>query len=115
MAMPRRGGILSYHIEDIDSLYASYLPFVENGALFVPSNQQQELGAEVFIAISLPNSSERLPMNGKVVWINHKAQVNRPVGFAVQIGTDAAGQKISNEVERLLVGRMDSPQATYTM
>jgi type IV pilus assembly protein PilZ len=54
-------------------------------------------------------------MNGKVVWINHKAQANRPAGFAVQIGTDVAGQKIKHEVERLLAGKIDSQQATYTM
>lgn len=115
MAMPGRGGILTCHIENIDSLYASYLSFVSNGALFVPSTQKQKLGDEVFIAVTLPNSSERLPMNGKVAWINPKAQGNRPEGFAVQIGTDVAGQRIKNEVERLLAGKIDSLQSTYTM
>ncbi|WP_201528228.1 MULTISPECIES: PilZ domain-containing protein [Psychrobacter] len=115
MAMPGRGGVLTCHIEDVATLYASYLSFVENGALFVPSSRVQKLGDEVFIAVTLPNSSERLPMNGKVVWVNHKAQANRPAGFAVQIGTDLSGQKIKNEVERLLVGKIDSQQSTYTM
>ena len=115
MAMPGRGGILTCHIEDVATLYASYLSFVDNGALFVPSERTQQLGDEVFIAVTLPNSSERLPMNGKVVWINRKSQGNRPVGFAVQIGKDASGQKIKNEVERLLAGKLDSQQATYTM
>lgn len=54
-------------------------------------------------------------MNGKVVWLNRKAQANRPAGFAVQIGKDVSGQKIKNEVERLLAGKLDSQQATYTM
>ncbi|WP_426241905.1 PilZ domain-containing protein [Psychrobacter sp. TWP2-1-2] len=115
MAMPGRGGILTCHIENIEILYASYLSFVSNGALFVPSNDAQQLGNEVFIAITLPNSSERLPMNGKVVWINAKTQGGRPAGFAVQIGTDIAGQRIKNEVERLLAGKIDGLQSTYTM
>lgn len=115
MAMPGRGGILTCHIENIEMLYASYLSFVSNGALFVPSNDAQQLGNEVFIAITLPNSSERLPMNGKVVWINTKTQGGRPAGFAVQIGTDIAGQRIKNEVERLLAGKIDGLQSTYTM
>ncbi|WP_350560419.1 PilZ domain-containing protein [Psychrobacter sp. CAL346-MNA-CIBAN-0220] len=113
--MPERGGILTCHIENIATLYASYLSFVNNGALFIPSNQIHQLGDEVFIAVTLPSSSERLPMNGKVVWINYKAQVNRPAGFAVQIGTDVVGQKINSEIERLLAGKTDSQQATYTM
>lgn len=37
MVMPSRGGILSCHITDIAMLYASYLSFVDNGALFVVS------------------------------------------------------------------------------
>ena len=115
MAMPGRGGILTCHIENIEMLYASYLSFVSNGALFVPSNDAQQLGNEVFITITLPNSSERLPMNGKVVWINAKTQGGRPAGFAVQIGTDIAGQRIKNEVERLLAGKIDGLQSTYTM
>lgn len=115
MAMPGRGGILTCHIENIEMLYASYLSFVSNGALFVPSNQAQQLGNEVFIAITLPNSSERLPMNGKVVWVNSKTQGSRPAGFAVQIGTDIAGQRIKNEVERLLAGKINGLQSTYTM
>ncbi|MBH0096608.1 PilZ domain-containing protein [Psychrobacter sp. NZS113] len=115
MAMPGRGGVLTCHIENIEMLYASYLSFVTNGALFVPSTQDQQLGNEVFIAVTLPNSSERLPMNGKVVWINSKTQGGRPAGFAVQIGTDISGQRIKNEVERLLAGKVDGLQATYTM
>ncbi|WP_025651800.1 MULTISPECIES: PilZ domain-containing protein [unclassified Psychrobacter] len=115
MAMPGRGGILTCHMEDIETLYASYLSFVNNGALFIPSERVQNLGDEVFIAVTLPNSSERLPMNGKVVWINSKAQSGRPAGFAVQIGTDIAGQRVKNEVERLLAGKIDSLQSTYTM
>lgn len=115
MAMPGRSGILNCHIEDIATLYASYLSFVDNGALFVPTSRVQQLGDEVFIAVTLPDSSERLPMNGKVVWINNKAQGSRPAGFAVRISKDATGQKIKNEIERLLAGKIDSQHATYTM
>ena len=115
MAMPGRGGILTCHIESMEMLYASYLSFVTNGALFVSSERVQKLGDEVFIAVTLPNSSERLPMNGKVVWVNSKAQSGRPAGCAVQIGTDMSGLRIKNEVERLLAGKIDSLQSTYTM
>ena len=115
MAMPGRGGIITYHIEDVPKLYASYLPFVANGAMFVPSNRQCTLGEEVFVAVILPGSSERMPLNGKVVWINHKAQASRPAGFAVQFGTDAAGIRMKNEMERLLAGKSDSLLGTYTM
>ena len=113
--MPGRGGIITCNIENVDTLYASYLPFVVNGAMFIPSDRPQKLGDEVFVAVTLPGSSERMPLNGKVVWINHKAQSGRPAGFAIQFGNDAVGLNVKNEVERLLAGKIDSPQATYTM
>ncbi|MBS9779596.1 MAG: PilZ domain-containing protein [Moraxellaceae bacterium] len=116
MAMPGRGGgILNYKVEDVPKLYASYLPFVKNGAIFIPSNQPKKLGDDVFVAITLPGSSERMPLNGKVVWINQKPQAGRPQGFAVQFGTDATGLQVKNEVERLLAGKVDGSQRTYTM
>lgn len=115
MAMPGRGGIITCHIEDMDTLYSSYLPFVTNGAVFIPSAKLHQLGDEVFVAVTLPNSSERMPLNGKVVWVNHKAQANRPAGFAVQFGKDAVGMRMKNEIERLLAGKSASAMGTYTM
>lgn len=116
MAMPiRGGGIITCNIADIATLYSSYLPFVENGGLFIPSTRQHNMGDEVFVAVTLPESSERFPLNGKIVWLNHRSIGMRPAGFGVQFGTDPNGVRIKNEVERLLAGKLDSPQATYTM
>lgn len=116
MPMPGKGGgITTCHIKDVATLYASYLPFVKNGAIFVPSKKTHQLGQDVFVAIILPGDSERIPLNGKVVWINHKAQANRPAGFALQFGSDGVGLRVKNEVERLLAGKLESAQATYTM
>lgn len=115
MAMPGRGGIITCNISSIDVLYASYLPFVTNGGIFVPSSQPKQLGEEVFVAFTLPGSSERMPLNGKVIWINHKSQGHRPAGFAMQFGTDVTGLRMKNEVERLLAGKTESAKLTYTM
>lgn len=115
MAMPSRGGITTINYDTIEKLYACYLPFIQNGAIFIPSNQQQPLGTQVFVAITLPNSSERLPLNGKIVWVNHRTQGHRPAGFAIQFGKDEAGLRIKNEVERLLAGQIDSERPTFTL
>lgn len=117
MAMPGRGGagILTCNIQNIDVLYTSYLPFIERGAIFVPSDRQHQLGQELFVAFTLTGSSERIPLNGKVVWLNQKPSAGRPAGFAIQFGNDVIGQQMKNEVERLLAGKLDSQQTTYTM
>ena len=115
MAMPSRGGITTINYDTIEKLYASYLPFIENGALFIPTNQQQQLGSQTFVAITLPNSSERMPLHGKVVWVNHRAQAQRPAGYALQLGKDEAGLRIKNEVDRLLAGHISSDTPTITL
>lgn len=115
MAMPSRGGITTVALDTVEKLYASYLPFIQNGAVFVESMSQQELGSQVFVAVTLPGSSDRMPLNGKVVWVNHRNQGNRPAGYAIQLGKDEAGLRIKNEIERLLAGQLDSDRPTFTL
>lgn len=115
MAMPARGGITTINYDTVEKLYASYLPYIQNGAIFIPSNSQQQLGSQAFVAITLPGSSERMPLNGKVVWVHHRSQGHRPAGFALQFGKDEAGLRIKNEVERLLAGQIESEKPTYTL
>lgn len=117
MAMPVRGGggIITCNITDTDMLYNSYMPFVNGGGIFVPSVRGHHLGEEVFVAFTLPGSADRYPLNGKVIWVNHKQSGSKPAGFAVQFGSDPNSLKMRNEIERLLAGQVDSPKPTYTM
>lgn len=115
MAMPSRGGIITCDIKDTQTLYQSYLSFVSGGGIFVPSERAMALGQDVFVVFTLPESSERYPINGKVVWLNHKSVGSRPAGFAVQLGKDPNAQKMRNEIERLLAGQTENASSTYTM
>ena len=115
MIMPMRGGIITCDIKDPDVLYKSYLPFVSGGALFVPSERQSSLGEDVFVAFTLPGSSDRFPLTGKIVWINQKASSNRRIGFAIQLGNDTNSLRLRNEIERLLAGKLEGVAATFTM
>ena len=46
---PRMGGIIHANIPDVETLFASYMPYVVGGGLFVPSKQTVKLGEEVFL------------------------------------------------------------------
>lgn len=115
MAMPVRGGILTCNITDIPTLYSSYISFVTNSGIFVPSARKHSLGEDVFVAFTLPGSTERYPVNGKIVWINEKGTPQKPAGFGMQFGTDPNSLKLKNEIERLLAGEVESVKPTYTM
>lgn len=109
-----RNGILSLTIRDKAVLYAAYMPFIENGGLFIPTNKTYSLGDEVFMLLSLMDEPEKIPVAGKVVWITPKgAQGNRAAGIGVQFNSedDLANSKIEN----YLAGSLESDRPTHTM
>lgn len=42
------GGTLALDIKDETQLYEHYMPFVQGGALFVPTRKSHELGDDIF-------------------------------------------------------------------
>ncbi len=109
-----RNGILSLTIKDKAVLYAAYMPFVQNGGLFIPTNKSYSLGDEVFMLLNLMEEPEKIPVAGKVVWVTPKgAQGNRAAGVGVQFSDqdDTAASKI----ETYLAGSLDSDRPTHTM
>ncbi len=110
-----RQGILSLTIKDKQVLYAAYMPFVENGGLFIPTTKKYRLGEEVFMLLTLMQESERIPVAGRIVWLTPVgAEGNRSPGIGVQFSEQDAG-KARNKIETLLGGLLKSEKATHTM
>ena len=109
-----RQGILSLAVKDKAALYNAYMPYLKHGGIFVPTPKRYFLGDEVFLLLTLPESSERLPVPGKVVWVTPTgAQGNRAAGVGVQFndGDDTARSRI----ETHLAGALKSDRPTHTM
>ena len=110
-----RQGILSLSILDKSALYASYMPFIKNGGLFIPTAKPYKLGDEVFMLLTLMDSKEKLPVAGRVVWITPKgAQGNKTAGIGVQfseLDKGATRMKIENQ----LAGALKSDRPTHTI
>lgn len=114
MSEGTRQGILSLTIKDKAVLYAAYMPFLQNGGLFVPTNKQYGIGDEVFMLLSLMDEPEKIPIAGRVVWITPMgSQGNRQAGIGVQFSEQdaAANAKIENH----LGGALKSDRATHTL
>lgn len=115
-AMGGRQGILSLAVKDKTALYGAYMPFVKNGGIFVPTPKRYFLGDEVFLLLTLPESSERLPVAGKVVWTTPAgAQGNRAAGIGVQLPDGQEGEAVRHRIETLLAGLLGSEKPTHTM
>lgn len=109
-----RNGILSLTIKDKAVLYAAYMPFLDHGGLFIPTNKPYRIGDEVFMLLNLMDETEKIPVAGKVVWVTPKrAQGNRAAGIGVQFNPqdDTANKKI----EAYLAGLIDSDRPTHTL
>jgi type IV pilus assembly protein PilZ len=111
-----RQGILSLAVKDKAALYNAYMPYMKNGGIFVPTPKRYFLGDEVFLLLTLPDSSERLPVAGKVVWVTPVgAQGNRVAGIGVQFADTSEGEAVKNKIETLLAGTLNADKPTHTM
>jgi len=113
-AQKSRNGILSLTIKDKAVLYSAYMPFLENGGLFVPTNKVYKIGDEVFMLLTLMDEPEKIPIAGTVVWVTPKgAQGNRTAGIGVQFSEQDT--QANTKIENHLAGSLNSDRPTHTM
>ena len=111
-----RQGILSLAVKDKAALYNAYMPYIRQGGIFVPTPRRYFIGDDVFLLLTLPDSSERLPVAGKVCWVTPTgAQGNRTAGIGVQFADSAEGEAVRSRIETLLAGAQGSDKPTHTM
>ncbi|BCE01855.1 PilZ domain-containing protein [Marinicellulosiphila megalodicopiae] len=109
-----RNGILSVTMKDKAVLYAAYMPFVQNGGLFIATNRKFQLGDDVFLLMSLMDEPEKIPVAGKIIWITPKgAQGNRASGIGVQF--EKKNDLARDKIETYLAGSLSSEKPTHTM
>jgi type IV pilus assembly protein PilZ len=114
MSESNRQGILSLTIKDKAVLYAAYMPFLENGGLFVPTTKPYRIGDEVFMLLTLMDDPEKIPIAGRVVWVTPSgAQGNRQAGVGVQFSSQDASANA--KIENHLGGALNSERPTHTM
>ena len=114
MSDTNRQGILSLTIKDKAVLYAAYMPFLDNGGIFVPTNKRYSIGDEVFMLLTLMDEPEKIPIAGRVVWITPAgAQGNRQAGVGVQFSEQDATANAKIEVH--LGSALTSERQTHTM
>ncbi|WP_132977489.1 PilZ domain-containing protein [Thiobaca trueperi] len=107
--------ILSFAIKDKNALYASFMPFIKNGGLFIPTNKNYQLGDEIFLLLQLMEETDRIPVAGKVIWVTPPgAEGSRSVGVGVQFSEqDKGGAR--RKIEEYLAGALNADRPTHTM
>lgn len=110
-----RKGIVLFSITDRGALYSSYMSFVQNGGVFVPTARTYELGDEVFMLLKIMDETEMMAVKGHVVWVTSAgAQGNKTPGIGVQFSEEDDG-RAKGRIELILSNTLESSRATQTM
>ena len=110
------GRLMSVSLKDKPIAYYSYMPFLEYGGIFVPTNDEFKMGEEVLLVLELFDNPEKFFLRTRVVWINLSRTTNgQPQGVGLAFGDDETGIKCKNYIEDQLPGLVHTDRATYTM
>lgn len=106
--------LLTLKIPDKEALYQSYMPFIKNGGLFIPTTREYRIGDAVIILLIMLNDPERLTVSGRVVWVTPRdAQNKRKQGIGVQFSLEDGGV-VQKKIESHLVSMLNPNNATPT-
>lgn len=110
-----RKRMLSLQLKDKNALYAAFMPFLENGGLFIPTYEEYKLGDDVFLLLTLMDEPEKIPVAGSIVWVTPRgAAGNRTPGIGVQFNGQDGG-KLRNKIENIMAGSLHREKPTHTI
>jgi type IV pilus assembly protein PilZ len=105
--------VLEYVIKDPIELNLSYMPFINHGGLFIPTDKTLALGQLVIVNLLLPGKNAPLKIEGKIIWITPKNALHHVLpGVGMQIN-DANEPDIRNQIEAALDPKMEVGGYTY--
>lgn len=95
-------------------LYQSYMPFVKSGGLFIRTTERYNLGDEITLEVTLPDSLEASTVVGKVCWLTPiGAQNGTPAGVGVSFEED--NENIRSQIEKSIGRLLSSSDPTLSM
>ncbi|MBR4736027.1 MAG: PilZ domain-containing protein, partial [Rhodocyclaceae bacterium] len=98
-----RPPILQLNLKNKAQLYASYMPFITNGGLFLKTSRPLRLGDEVFVMVQLPDEPEKISIAGRVAWISPPGcQGGKPAGIGVGFTANEVNAALRSKIETAL-------------
>ncbi len=111
-----RPSVLSLAIKEKAALYAAYMPFLQNGGMFVPTQKAYQIGDEIYLILALMEDANKYPIAGKVAWITPGgANNNKAQGIGVHFPDDETGLRARLRIEEILGAALRSSRATHTL
>jgi type IV pilus assembly protein PilZ len=115
-ASPGRPSVLQLNIASKGALYASYMSFLKNGGLFIPTAKPYALGDDVYMLLQLMNDPTRHPVAGTVVWITPAGALGgKQQGVGIHFAEDDSSKLVRAQIEQVLAGHLSSSRPTHTL
>ena len=84
-------------IPDGKILAQAWMPFVKNGGLFIPTQDDARLGDDVILVVTLPDAAKPIRVLGHIVWLSPSdADSDKPAGWGIQFSERDNGQTRSH-------------------
>ena len=108
--------VISLNLKGKSALYAAWIPLLKGGGLFMETLKPHQLGDEVLLVLSFLDEAIKIPLAGKVAWINPPhAHGNRPQGVAIQLPDNEVGKELKKKIEGILAPVVKSDRVTHTL
>ena len=107
---------MQLNIKEKAALYAAYIPFFEEGGIFVPTPREYKLGDDVYVLLTLPDDPQRYPVAGRVAWVTPaRAAGNRTQGVGIRFPKDEKSEQLKVKIEQILGSALVSDRPTQTI
>lgn len=111
-----RPSVVQLAIKEKAALYAAYIPLFQEGGIFIPTAREYQLGADVYVLMTLPDDTQRYPIAGKVAWVTPaRAAGNRTQGVGVRFPADEKSRALKLKIEEILGAHLSSDRPTQTI
>lgn len=111
-----RPSVVQLAIKEKAALYAAYIPLFKEGGVFIPTAREYQLGADVYVLMTLPDDTQRYPIAGKVAWVTPpRAAGNRTQGVGVRFPNDEKSRLLKLKIEEILGAHLASERPTQTI
>ena len=111
-----RPSVVQLAIKEKAALYAAYIPLFKDGGVFIPTAREYQLGADVYVLMTLPDDTQRYPVAGKVAWVTPaRAAGNRTQGVGVRFPDDEKSRLLKLKIEEILGAHLASDRPTQTI
>ena len=110
-----RPSVLSLPIKEKAALYAAYMPFLQNGGIFVPTTKPYKIGDEIYLILTLMEDAAKYPIAGKIAWITPAGANNSKAQGRRHFSADESGRRVKQRIEEILGAALGSSRATHTL